>query len=190
MSHLNLYLQGRSRWHNYHVLVYCLPCISLPLWGLGHLLRPWGSIFFAYSKCQKLWLWDTQLIIAGKGNPPRTNQVAMFLDQGLFEDTQSLFMSFLGKGMDKVTYLRSQQMIIWYIQYVICTPRGIQGSFAEATGIGTTTFYNSLKCIIAMPLATRIISESWNDAIHWFIRDWKHIIVGWENESFQITMFR
>lgn len=43
--------------------------------------------------------------IAGKGNPPRTNQVAMFLDQGLFEDTQSLFMSFLGRGMDKVTYL-------------------------------------------------------------------------------------
>ena len=62
-------------------------------------------LFFAYSECQKLWLWDTQLIIAGKGNPPRTNQVAMFLDQGLFEDTQSLFMSFLGRGMDKVTYL-------------------------------------------------------------------------------------
>ena len=70
-----------------------------------HGVQHWTPLFFAYSECQKLWLRDTQLIIAGKGNPPRTNQVAMFLDQGLFEDTQSLFMSFLSGGIDKVIYL-------------------------------------------------------------------------------------
>lgn len=65
------------------------------------------------SECQKLRLWDTQLIIAGKGNPPCTNQVAMFLDQGLFEDTQSLFMSFLGVlGMDKVIYIYIYQQMM------------------------------------------------------------------------------